>query len=111
MADPRPKHLDLDKDHGLTVEWDDGRASYYPIAFLRAMSPSADERERREQSQSNPLHVLGDAPDRDPAKVTALGAELVGNYAIRIRFSDGHDTGIYSWDYLRQIDPDRDKSA
>jgi DUF971 family protein len=37
--------------------------------------------------------------------ITALNAELVGNYAIKIHFSDGHDTGIYSWDYLRSIDP------
>ena len=35
----------------------------------------------------------------------ATDAELVGNYAVRIRFSDGHDTGLYSWPYLRQIDP------
>jgi DUF971 family protein len=37
--------------------------------------------------------------------LTAIEAELVGNYAVRIRFSDGHDTGIYSWEYLRRIDP------
>jgi DUF971 family protein len=37
---------------------------------------------------------------------------MVGNYAIRIRFSDGHDTGIYSWAYLREIDPgNKDKKA
>ena len=35
----------------------------------------------------------------------AESAELVGNYAIKIRFSDGHDTGLYSWTYLREIDP------
>jgi DUF971 family protein len=35
----------------------------------------------------------------------------VGNYAIRIRFSDGHDTGLYSWDYLRRIDPDAPEQA
>jgi hypothetical protein len=34
-----------------------------------------------------------------------LDAALVGNYALKIRFSDGHDTGIYSWAYLRRIDP------
>ncbi len=71
------------------------------------MSPSADARVLREQLARNPLTVLpakslgGDRP------LTASGAELVGNYAIRIRFSDGHDTGLYSWEYLRQIDPDR----
>jgi DUF971 family protein len=43
--------------------------------------------------------VLPSRPASD-APPTALGAELVGAYAIRIRFSDGHDTGIYSWDLL-----------
>lgn len=54
----------------------------------------------------NPLAVLpASLANHGPA--TAVGAELVGNYALRIRFSDGHDTGIYSWQYLREIDPSR----
>ena len=43
--------------------------------------------------------------NRGEGPLRALDAELVGNYAIRIRFSDGHDTGLYSWEYLRRIDP------
>ena len=39
------------------------------------------------------------------------GAELVGNYAVRITFSDGHDTGIFSWQYLREIDPARGETT
>ncbi len=103
----RPRHLDLDKQRGLTIVWDDGRASYYPVGYLRAMSPSAEMREQREQSRRNPLHVLGDDRSGSFQSVTALDAELVGNYALRIRFSDGHRTGIYSWQYLREIDPQR----
>ncbi len=99
-----PARLDLKKDRGLTIEWADGATSYYPIAYLRKMSPSADQRQLREEMASNPLTVLpASAATRGP--VTADAAELVGNYAIRIRFSDGHDTGIYSWEYLRRIDP------
>ncbi|MFI4892674.1 MAG: gamma-butyrobetaine hydroxylase-like domain-containing protein, partial [Phycisphaerales bacterium JB058] len=49
--------------------------------------------------------VLPAAAGQSAGEVTATSAELVGNYAIRIRFSDGHDTGIYSWAYLREIDP------
>jgi len=109
MRDPnaiKPKHLDLDKDRALTVYWHDERVSVYPIDYLRRMSPSADARELREQMRNNPLTVLpGGAEGDEPLK--AEGAEMVGNYAIRIYFSDGHHTGLYSWDYLRQIDPDR----
>jgi len=96
--------LDLKKDRGLTIQWADGATSYFSIPFLRRMSPSAEARTLREQLAKNPLTVL-------PAKAVSSGplvaesAEFVGNYAIRIRFSDGHDTGIYSWSYLRELDP------
>ena len=98
-----PARLDLKKDRGLTIEWADGSTSYYTIAYLRRMSPSADMRQLRDEMTKNPLTVLPSSASAGP--LTAADAELVGNYAIRIRFSDGHDTGIYSWSYLRQIDP------
>lgn len=100
-----PTRIDLKKDRGLTVEWADGSTSYFSIAYLRRMSPSAEARDLRERMASNPLTVLPVTPQTGP--LTARSAELVGNYALRIRFSDGHDTGIYSWEYLRNIDPAR----
>jgi len=100
-----PRHIDLKKDRGLTIEWPDGATSYYPIAYLRKMSPSAEMRELRNQMATNPLTVLPAGMAAHKGPITALNAELVGNYAIKIHFSDGHDTGIYSWDYLRSIDP------
>lgn len=103
-AAPTPAHLDLKKDEGLRIEWSDGAESWYPIEYLRRLSPSADQRELRKAMGRNPLTVLPMAPG---GKVAATGAELVGNYAIRITFSDGHSTGIYSWGYLREIDPAR----
>ncbi|MDX2116233.1 MAG: gamma-butyrobetaine hydroxylase-like domain-containing protein, partial [Planctomycetota bacterium] len=53
-----PTRLDLKKDRGLTVEWADGTTSYYSIAYLRRMSPSAEARTLREQLSRNPLTVL-----------------------------------------------------
>jgi DUF971 family protein len=106
-----PLHIDLKKDRGLTIAWADGSSSYYSILYLRKMSPSAEARELRDQIKKNPLTVLPSStfPPRSapgaPQQLTALSAELVGNYALRITFSDGHSTGIYSWDYLREIDP------
>lgn len=99
-----PKDLDLKKDKGLTVTWADGSQTFYPILHLRKLSPSADARALRDEQKKNPLTVLpASALSKEP--ITAVGAELVGNYAIRITFSDGHDTGIFSWDYLREIMP------
>lgn len=102
-----PLRIDLKKDLGLTIEWQDGVVSYFPIGYLRRMSPSADMRQLREDMKKNPLTVL-------PAKtfagsggggaLRASTAELVGNYAMRVTFSDGHSTGIYTWTYLREID-------
>jgi DUF971 family protein len=105
MPPPRPKHLDLKKDKGLTVHWHDGRVSFYPVAILRRMSPSADARALRDEMAKNPLTVLpSGAVSGGSEPLTATGAELVGNYAVRITFSDGHDTGLYSWEYLSQLD-------
>ncbi len=99
-------NLDLKKDQALTITWDDGSISVYPIAHLRRMSPSADMRELRKSMAKNPLTILPDSMGSSGA-LTATGAEMIGNYAIKIAFSDGHDTGIYTWDYLREIDPAR----
>lgn len=100
----RPLHLDLKKDRALTVRWADGLVSIYPITYLRRMSPSAEARELREQMAGNPLTVLPSGAVGGSGPLRAEKLELVGNYAVRIIFSDGHHTGLYSWQYLRQID-------
>ena len=95
-----PTHIDLQREKGLRLDWADGESTFFPITYLRRMSPSADAKETRKELEHNPLAIL---PASDGSPVTALGAELVGNYAIRISFSDGHSSGIYSWDYLRSL--------
>jgi DUF971 family protein len=102
-----PKHLDLKKDHGLKVVWNDERESFYSIGYLRRMSPSADQRQLREEMAKNPLTVLPITSVGSGKPLTATDIKMVGNYAILITFSDGHDTGIFSWEYLDQIDPDK----
>lgn len=98
-----PEHLELRRREGLEVRWRGGKTSFFPVAYLRRMSPSADARAVRESLALNPLTVLPSARNSQPLE--ALTAELVGNYAVRIRFSDGHETGLFSWKYLREIDP------
>lgn len=109
--EPPPRKLDLKRDRGLAVEWADGSTSYYSIAYLRRMSPSADMRQLREEMAKNPLTVLPTGGGGGGGPLTAVSAELVGNYALKIKFSDGHETGIYSWQYLREIEPGAGKPA
>ena len=107
--EPPPASLDLDRTKGLTVTWRDGTTSFFPVVYLRRMSPSADMRQLREDMATNPLTVI---PDSGPeTALHAVDAELVGRYAVRIKFSDGHKTGLYSWDYLRSIDPAADSGT
>jgi DUF971 family protein len=101
--DDRPLHLDLDRANGLRITWADGATHFFPVAHLRRQSPSADARDLREQLAANPLTVIPASSAAGPLRAESI--ELVGNYACRIRFSDGHDTGIYSWRYLRSIAP------
>ena len=82
------------KEKLLEIDFEDGKAYKFPAEFLRVESPSAEvqghsAKEKRIVSQRR--------------YVGFLGVENVGNYAIRIRFDDFHDTGIYSWEYLRHL--------
>ena len=106
---PPPEHLHLERARGLTIEWAEGHTAFYPVQWLRRMSPSAEQRELRAEMERNPLTVLPSAPPSSEG-LTAESIELVGNYAIRIHFSDGHSTGIYSWGYLRSIEPTGDET-
>lgn len=98
---PRPVRLDLDRERGLSIDWSDGVAHFLSVATLRRHSPSADQRELRAAMARNPLTVL--PASRSDGPLRAVAAEPVGHYALRIRFSDGHDTGIYTWRYLREL--------
>lgn len=103
-----PLHLDLKRSESLTVHWSDGRVSVYPVSYLRRLSPSADAQQLRESLSRNPLTVLPTA-QRDPLRIDRI--EPVGRYAVRLVFSDGHQTGLYTWAYLQEIDPDNTGSC
>ncbi len=98
-----PKHLDVKKDAGLSVTWSDGTTSFFSVRDLRRHSPSADQRELRSAMDRNPLTVLPASAATSSGPLRIEEAELVGNYAIRLTFSDGHHTGIFSWVYLREM--------
>ncbi|MEM6534290.1 MAG: DUF971 domain-containing protein [Pseudomonadota bacterium] len=91
-----PTRLHFSKqDKRLAIDFDDGASFHLPYAYLRRESPSAEVRG----------HGAGPKP---PAPVISddLGverAEPVGRYAVRIHFSDGHASGLYTWAYLREL--------
>jgi DUF971 family protein len=83
----------------LALLWNDGTECYLEASYLRQCSPSA------EQTGEADLFgvVSGGNPNGDYSEVGISGFSYVGNYAIRIQFSDGHSTGIFSWEYLAEI--------
>ena len=100
MADPWPTELRLDKDKRvLTVTFDDGQSFALPAELLRVLSPSA---EVQGHSEAQRVTVAG------KKQVGIVRIEPVGNYAARIVFDDGHDTGLFVWDYLRELGENRD---
>jgi len=83
----------------VAIAWDDGTESYFPAERLRAASPSASNIGERDVLGNQ---YGGNGPKQFPG-VTVLGWERVGNYALRFDFSDGHRTGLYSFDFLRVL--------
>jgi len=102
---PPPTSLELIGNE-LALAWPDGREDFLPGPFLRERSPSAENMGEPDLFGN---WSGGEAP-RDLSGVSLTGFQYVGNYAVRILFSDGHDTGIYSWDYLRKIAGEVEKS-
>ncbi|GAA4337203.1 DUF971 domain-containing protein [Pigmentiphaga soli] len=87
------------QSRALEVAFDDGRSFMLPFELLRVYSPSAEVRG----------HGPGQAVLQTGKKdVDIVGLEPVGNYAVQPVFSDGHATGIYSWDLLYELGRDAD---
>jgi DUF971 family protein len=92
---PRPIEIKLhQKSRILEVGFDDGQIYRLSCEYLRVYSPSAE--------------VRGHGPGQEvlqegKSAVEIAAIEPVGNYAVRLVFSDGHDTGLYSWDYLHSL--------
>ena len=95
MAAPRPTAITLHRaSHALEVTFDSGESFVLPCEYLRTHSPSAEV-----QGHGPGQRVLV-AGKRD-VSITAI--EPMGNYAVLLRFSDGHDTGIFSWSVLHEL--------
>jgi DUF971 family protein len=83
----------------LAIVWPDGKEDYLEATYLRKHSPSAEQ-----QGETDIFgNISGESAGGDYSDVAINGFDYVGNYAIRIKFSDGHSTGIFSWEYLSEI--------
>jgi ATP-binding protein involved in chromosome partitioning len=80
----------------LAIVWSDGRESRYAVRDLRLNCPCATCRDEMTGER-----ILD--PARIPEDVRPVNLQSVGNYGLKIRWSDGHDTGIYSYDRLREL--------
>jgi DUF971 family protein len=99
MAEAWPTELKLeDNGRALAITFDDGSSYSIPAELMRVESPSAE--------------VKGHGPGQEQLvwgkrDVMITGAVPVGNYAVRLKFSDGHDTGLFTWKYLATLGKDQ----
>jgi DUF971 family protein len=96
---PHPTDIKVrNRSRLLEVSFDDGTRCELPFEYLRVYSPSAE--------------VRGHGPDQETLQlgkheVGIKAVEPIGNYAVRIVFDDGHDTGLYTWGYLHELGRER----
>jgi DUF971 family protein len=107
-ADPKSVKVHLTSGEGVEIQWGDGHVSSYSFAFLRNACPCALCDEERTKSDrppgEDPHQKPGELPMFKPA-ARPVSAEPVGKYALRFKWNDAHELGIYSWQWLRQICP------
>jgi len=100
-AAPQPTGITVhNKSRILEISFDDGASFSIPFELLRVYSPSA---EVRGHGQGQEVLQLG------KREVGIAGLEPVGNYAVQPTFSDGHNTGLYTWDYLYKLGSEQEQ--
>jgi DUF971 family protein len=99
------EHVAISKSTGVKIDWRDGLHAHLPNALLRDECPCASctgahgTEPKKSNYQSPPPSPF---PIYQP-RIAMLNVEPVGNYAIRVYWNDGHNTGIYTWEFLREL--------
>ena len=104
LADPKAIKVNVTTGTGVDIEWKDGHRTHYSFQFLRDACPCATCEEERKAHSRKPGEPVKQAPSLLPMykePVRPAAATPVGKYAIHFKWNDGHESGIYSWDYLR----------
>ena len=97
-AEPHPTGIRQSGPRELEIAWDDGHVSAYPVAYLRRACRCAS---CINEWTGEPILK----PEQVPDDVRPVRIDPVGRYAIHIAWSDGHTSGIYSYDHLRRLCP------
>mgnify|MGYP001339849772 CR=1 FL=1 len=92
MKNTTPKEIDFNTSE-LTIDWKDGERSTFPLEMLRRRCPCAECRRIR---ATRPEHLVMKSRD-----IVLLSWSKMGFYGLKLNWSDGHDTGIYTYDFLR----------
>ncbi len=106
VVNPKSVKVNVTTGTGMDIEWDDGHRTHYSFQWLRDACPCATCTEERNNHSRQP----GEPPKavntllpmyKEPARPKEV--KPVGKYALNIAWNDGHASGIYSWDYLREL--------
>jgi DUF971 family protein len=92
LTNPTQIRLDRQRKY-LAITWDDGATTTFPATLLR----------RRAKDAASVRRTVDGEALFAPSELTIVAVEPIGNYAVQVVFSDGHDRGIFPWDYLAEI--------
>jgi DUF971 family protein len=90
-----PVRVDVERERGVTITWDDGRVNRFGLEELRTCCMCAQCRGLREEGKD----AWSQASGAPPLRIES--AREVGNWGLNLHWNDGHTTGIYTWEVLR----------
>ena len=108
-----PEHIAISKSKGIEIDWQDGLHSSYSLAALRDNCPCAVCTGAHGTEPQRTNHSAPSSPSPFQLYAPRLRMESVepaGNYGVRIQWSDGHGSGIYSWAVLRKLSEETSKA-
>jgi DUF971 family protein len=104
---PAKVKISITEGTGVAITWKDGHESHWTFPYLRDACPCAtchEEREQTGRALGEPKPKKADLLQLYTPPAKPLSAEPIGRYAIKFKWADGHESGIYSWDFLRRLD-------
>jgi len=107
-SDPKSVKVNVTSGTGMEIDWNDGHHSSYTFAYLRDACPCAlcdEERTKNGRKPGDPPKLAPGALPMFKAAAKPTKTEAVGKYAIRFDWNDGHNLGMYSWEFLRDVCP------